>query len=114
VGGVVRLYALTRFIENLLGCFGPREGAAAVVPLVDEGHYGADEVLNAATQRLNAPLQMAQRVMIPKKISSAFIHDPEIAVLCLVMRGFSPSQASTLGRGSVASLSATTCKWTWG
>jgi hypothetical protein len=40
---------------------------------------------------------MACRVMMPKKISTMFNHDPEVGVKCIVTRGFLASQALTLG-----------------
>src|SRR5215212_8503105 len=38
---------------------------------------------------------MAWRVMIPKKISTMFSHDPEVGVKCRISRGFLVSQAFT-------------------
>jgi hypothetical protein len=49
----------------LVGGLGPGERLTAVVPAVDEGFDGADEVLDA----VKVPRRMACRVMIPKKIS---------------------------------------------
>jgi hypothetical protein len=40
---------------------------------------------------------MARRVMMPKKISTMFSHDPEVGVKCMVIRGFFASQARTAG-----------------
>ena len=38
------------------------------------------------------PRRMAWRVMMPKKISTMFSHDPEVGVKCIVIRGFLASQ----------------------
>ena len=46
---------------------------------------------------LKLPRRMAWRVMMPKKISTMFIQDPDVGVKCMVMRGFRASQALTLG-----------------
>ena len=46
---------------------------------------------------MNVPRRMAWRVMMPKKISTMFIHDPEVGVKCSVIRGFLASQAATAG-----------------
>ena len=43
------------------------------------------------------PRRMARRVMIPKKISTMFSHDPEVGVKCRVIRGLRASQAVTAG-----------------
>jgi hypothetical protein len=40
---------------------------------------------------------MACPVMIPKKISTRFSHEPEVGVKCSVIRGFRASQALTAG-----------------
>ena len=41
--------------------------------------------------------RMAWRVMIPKKISTRFSHDPEVGVKCRVTRGLRANQAVTAG-----------------
>ena len=38
---------------------------------------------------------MASRVMMPKKISTMFSHDPLVGVKCIVIRGLRASQACT-------------------
>ena len=43
------------------------------------------------------PRRIAWRVMIPEKISTMFIHDPEVGVKCNVIRGLFASQAWTSG-----------------
>ena len=43
------------------------------------------------------PRRMACRVMIEKKISTMFSHDPEVGVKCRVIRGLRASQAVTVG-----------------
>ena len=43
------------------------------------------------------PRRMAWRVMIEKKISTMFSHDPEVGVKCSVIRGLRASQARTAG-----------------
>jgi hypothetical protein len=43
------------------------------------------------------PRRIAWRVMIPKKISTMFNHDPDVGVKCIVIRGFLASQAWTWG-----------------
>src|SRR6186997_2747576 len=43
------------------------------------------------------PRRMAWRVMIPKKISTMFNHDPDVGVKCSVIRGLRASQAVTVG-----------------
>ena len=40
---------------------------------------------------------MAWRVMIPKKISTMFSHDPDVGVKCNVKRGCLANQAFTTG-----------------
>jgi hypothetical protein len=46
---------------------------------------------------VKVPRRMAWRVMMPKKISTMFSHDPEVGVKCRVIRGFLLSQACTSG-----------------
>jgi len=46
---------------------------------------------------LKVPRRMAWRVMIPKKISTMFNHDPQVGVKCRVIRGFQASHAFTTG-----------------
>ena len=46
---------------------------------------------------VKVPRRMAWRVMMPKKISTRFIQDPEVGVKCIVIRGLRSSQALTLG-----------------
>jgi hypothetical protein len=46
---------------------------------------------------LKVPRRMAWRVMIPKKISTRFSHDPEVGVKCRVIRGLRASHALTAG-----------------
>ena len=46
---------------------------------------------------VKVPRRMAWRVMMPKKISTMFSHDPEVGVKCRVIRGFLASQAFTFG-----------------
>ena len=46
---------------------------------------------------VKVPRRMAWRVMIPKKISTRFSHDPEVGVKCRVIRGLRASQAFTVG-----------------
>ena len=43
------------------------------------------------------PRRMACRVMIEKKTSTMFSHDPDVGVKCKVIRGFFASQARTSG-----------------
>ena len=43
------------------------------------------------------PRRMACRVMIEKKTSAMFSHDPDVGVKCNVIRGFLASQARTSG-----------------
>ena len=43
------------------------------------------------------PQRMACRVMIEKKTSAMFSHDPDVGVKCKVIRGFLASQARTSG-----------------
>ena len=43
------------------------------------------------------PRRMAWRVMMPKKISTMFSHDPLVGVKCIVIRGLRASHAWTLG-----------------
>ena len=81
------------FREYLVGGLGPGEGVAAVVPAVDEGLDGGDEVLD----RGEAARRMACRVMMPKKTSTMFSHDPDVGVKCSVIRGCLSSQAHTSG-----------------
>lgn len=45
----------------------------------------------------NEPRRMACLVMMPKKISTMFSHEQLVGVKCMVTRGFSASQAFTLG-----------------
>src|ERR1039457_3658454 len=40
---------------------------------------------------------MAWRVMIPKKISTMFSHDPGVGVKCMVIRGSSPARSPRPG-----------------
>ena len=56
---------------------------AAVVPGVDEGFDGGDEVLT----EVNVPRRIAWRVMISKNTSTRFSHDPEVGVKCIRTRG---------------------------
>ena len=37
---------------------------------------------------VKVPRRIAWRVMIPKKISTMFSHDPDVGVKCKVIRGF--------------------------
>lgn len=46
---------------------------------------------------VNVPRRIACRVMIPKKISTMFNHEPEVGVKCIVIRGLRASQARTAG-----------------
>ena len=46
---------------------------------------------------LKLPRRMAWPVMMPKKISTMFSHDPLVGVKCRVIRGFRASQARTAG-----------------
>ncbi len=46
---------------------------------------------------VKVPRRMAWRVMIPKKISTMFSHDPDVGVKCSVIRGLRASQAFTAG-----------------
>ena len=46
---------------------------------------------------VKVPRRMAWRVMMPKKISTRFIQDPDVGVKCIVIRGLRASQALTLG-----------------
>jgi hypothetical protein len=46
---------------------------------------------------VKVPRRMAWRVMIPKKISTRFSHDPEVGVKCRVIRGLRASHALTAG-----------------
>ena len=46
---------------------------------------------------VKVPRRIAWRVMMPKKISTMFSHDPEVGVKCMVIRGFFASQAFTFG-----------------
>jgi hypothetical protein len=79
--------------EYLVGGLGPGKGVAAIVPPVDEGLDRGDQVLDrgeaAAADRL--------RVMIEKKTSAMFSHDPDVGVKCSVIRGCLASQARTSG-----------------
>jgi hypothetical protein len=66
---------------------------AALVPAVDECLDRGDEVLT----EVKVPRRMACRVVMPKKISTTFSHDPEVGVKCMTIRGFLASQACTFG-----------------
>src|SRR6266702_1668215 len=44
---------------------------------------------------VKVPRRMAWRVMIPKKISTMFSHDPLVGEKCIVIRGLRASQACT-------------------
>jgi hypothetical protein len=46
---------------------------------------------------VKVPRRMAWRVMIPKKISTMFSHDPDVGVKCSVIRLLRASQAFTVG-----------------
>jgi len=81
------------FREYLVGGLGPGEGAAAVVPAVDEVLDGVDE----AGTEAKLPQRMACRVMIEKKTSTMFSHDSDVGVKCSVIRGCWASQACTSG-----------------
>ncbi len=78
----------------LFGCLGLDERGAAVVPAVDEVFDGGDELFDAGEGAASDGLA---RAMMPKKISTMFIHAPEVGVKCMVTRGFWASQFLTLG-----------------
>ena len=46
---------------------------------------------------MKLPQRMACRVMIEKKTSTMFSHDPDVGVKCSVIRGCWASQACTSG-----------------
>jgi hypothetical protein len=46
---------------------------------------------------VKVPRRMAWRVMMPKKISTMFSHEPEVGVKCMVIRGLRVSHAWTVG-----------------
>ncbi len=48
---------------------------------------------------VKVPRRMACRVMMPKKISTMFSHDPDIGVKRMVIRGLRANQACTAGWG---------------
>jgi hypothetical protein len=52
--------------------------------------------MRSATE-VKLPRRMACRVMIEKKTSAMFSHDPDVGVKCSVIRGFLASQARTSG-----------------
>lgn len=52
--------------------------------------------VRSATE-VKVPRRIAWRVMIPKKISTMFSHDPDVGVKCMVIRGFLASHAFTTG-----------------
>jgi hypothetical protein len=80
-------------VEELVSGFGPDEGVAAFVPAVDERADSGDQLFDAA----EAAARMACRVMIEKKISTMFSHDPEVGVKCRVIRGLRANHARTAG-----------------
>ena len=80
-------------VEDVVGGFGPGEGLAAVVVAVDEAADGGGEVFDAG----EAAAADGWRVMMPKKISTMFSHDPLVGVKCRVIRGLRCSQAPTVG-----------------
>ena len=55
--------------------------------------------LMSAPTLSNDPRRMAWRVMIPKKTSTRFSHDPEVGVKCSVIRGLRASHALMLWTG---------------
>ena len=79
--------------EYLVGGLGPGEGAAAVVPAVDEGLDRGDEVLDRGEAAAPDGLPGDDQ----KKTSTMFSHDPDVGVKCRVIRGCLASQARTSG-----------------
>jgi hypothetical protein len=79
------------FLEDFLGGSRPDEGVGSVVPSVDVVTDRGGEVAHAA----EVPRWMAWRSMMPNQISTMFIHDAEVGVKCVRMRGFSVSQSRT-------------------
>jgi hypothetical protein len=84
--------------EDLAGGLGPDEGAAALVPALDEGADRGDEFLDA----VKGSAAIACLVMMPKKTSTRFSQDPEVGVKRSVIRGCFVSQALI-----------SSCLWVW-
>jgi hypothetical protein len=74
--------------QDFVGCLGPGE-LVAVFPAVDEAAARGREFLEVGGGAAPDGL----RVMIPKRISTMFIQEPEVGVKCSVIRGFLASQA---------------------
>jgi hypothetical protein len=49
------------------------------------------------SSRTESKLPRRMAVMMPKKISTMFSHDPEVGVKCRVIRGLRAGQAVTVG-----------------
>ena len=78
--------------EYLVGGLVQVKGWPAVVPPVDEGLDGGNEVLDRGEDAAADAL----RVMIEKKTSTRFGHDPDTSVKCQVIPVLA-SQARTSG-----------------
>jgi hypothetical protein len=70
---------------------------AAVVPAVDEGLDGGDQV----GTEVKLPRRIACRVMIEKNTSTRFSHDPDVGVKCSVIRGCLSSQPKSFSASEV-------------
>jgi hypothetical protein len=71
-----------RLGEDCVGVLGPGERSAALVPGVDVDADGGLQIRDG----VKVPRRIAWRVMMPKKTSTRFIHDPEVGVKCSVIR----------------------------